>query len=1382
MFTRRSPLWSDGRALRKKNRSERPLGIESLERRIVLDAQPMLIGNFSQIGLSSAQISTMVDFNGVGYFGGNLWRTDGTDAGTYSVATANAQELTVVGNKMYFSSDLGGISDPGGRELMVSDGTTAGTYVVKDIYPGVHIVRFPNIAANSSSPSGFTSFGSYVYFAATDSSHGRELWRTDGTSDGTQLVFDIQSGSGDSNPANLRSSTDYLYFTATPSGTSPQVLYALQGSTLTALTSGINVTAVSTAVGNDLFFTTGSELWKTNGTVAGTVLVSSGYTSLSNLTVIGSSLYFVGKMGSTSNLSLFRSDGTSSGTVNIGGMNPANLTNFNGRLYFTDNDTGIGTELYRVDSTGFSTELVADINPGTASSTPSQFQVVGSTLFFSADDGIHGAELCKTDGINSPTLVRDIQVGSASSSIVKLAAVGSSLYFQANDLLHGRELWKSDGTAEGTTLVKDITPGDSSSITTGRIWATSTDKAFFYTDQTSAGIEKGLYVYNGQPGDALFLTSVRPVNISFVSGDDFYFGDSTGKLWKTDGTVAGTIVLADRGAAENYATTTLQGQTAFLVRRPDNKLQVWKTDGTVAGTQLWVDTTLTSVQWMREAGGKLFLSGYDSAAGIATGNELWVTDGSSPPTLVQDIWPGTSSGVGLNAVVYGDRLYFNASNGVSGTSVWVVDPATLTASPFFAFNSGSTSLSVASPSFAVANGKLYFNYRSNAVANPGGVWSTDGTQAGTVKVFESTSSVQSFVAAEHGIYFSTAAYNLYYTDGTLSGTRLIRDQSTGSIDYLVTFGDSALFGGNDGTRDGLWWTDGTAGGTYEIAPVAARLVMVRGGQRAFFAGNDGITGVEPWSYEPDNTAPTALAGGPYNIQEGDSLVLSASASFDADPGQTLTYSWDLNGDNDFSDAVGMTPTVSWSTLRSLGYDGNGSWNIRVRVTDSFSASSISSITSVIVSNTAPSASLSVNSASLLSGVNVVLTASDPSSVDEAAPFTFDIDWNGDDTFDETVIGLSGLSISHTYAAVGVYAIKVRAIDKDGGVSDVSQVPITVSDWQVINGDLIWHGSDANDSVAFSEVGPGQIQVQTFILAGAASTDIQVISGVTGQIHAFGGKGSDVIDASSLLLTATELRGDQGTDTVLGGHTSDLIYGDSDGGEGWSDFIDAGDGNDQVFADGSEGKQVTAVDTIFGGDGDDLISADGSEGSPDIVDAGDGNDAVDGAGGNDFLEGGNGDDIIMGGDGAEGGNDTISGGAGRDIIVGDAGLPQPVTHAGGADSLDGGTGQDIVIAGFFVPLDIDHYGRMRDEWTSSRDFTTRVANLAGNGIGPRDNQNYFLIPGTTVFNDRAASSNTAIIDTVLVVDDDTDWLLVDIDEDLIDADATDLGLDLGDFSL
>jgi ELWxxDGT repeat protein len=159
--------------------------------------------------------SSAVNFGGTLYFSAwdgtspGLWRSDGTAVGTKLVASVDAGGLAVVGDTLFFS---GGRRAQTGYELWRSDGTTAGTTLVRDIWPGRDSMGRPNEA----DPEQLTNVGGTAFFTADDGIHGRELWRSDGTTAGTMLVSDIREGSTSSIPGidDLRNLHGTLLFAA----------------------------------------------------------------------------------------------------------------------------------------------------------------------------------------------------------------------------------------------------------------------------------------------------------------------------------------------------------------------------------------------------------------------------------------------------------------------------------------------------------------------------------------------------------------------------------------------------------------------------------------------------------------------------------------------------------------------------------------------------------------------------------------------------------------------------------------------------------------------------------------------------------------------------------------------------------------------------------------------------------------------------------------------------------------------------------------------------------------------------------------------------------------------------------------------------------------
>lgn len=246
-----------------------------------------------------------------------LWRSDGTTAGTYMIKDFGLSQFVAsyympAGNNFYII-----LVTPGtGNVLWKSDGTESGTQPVKVISD------LPYGPVNNNYPS-FAALGSTLYFTGLDAAHGKELWKTDGTEDGTVLVADINAGTGSSLPASLTVFNNTLYFSAEGS----------LGKELYRYTPG----AAAPVLVSDI--------------AAGTASSSPGFLTVSNNTLV----FAANKDGSGHELWI--TDGTSENTRQLadinpsGAANPSLLTALGNDVIFSANDGTNGAELHKYDNT-----------------------------------------------------------------------------------------------------------------------------------------------------------------------------------------------------------------------------------------------------------------------------------------------------------------------------------------------------------------------------------------------------------------------------------------------------------------------------------------------------------------------------------------------------------------------------------------------------------------------------------------------------------------------------------------------------------------------------------------------------------------------------------------------------------------------------------------------------------------------------------------------------------------------------------------------------------------------------------------------------------------------------------------------------------------------
>lgn len=613
------------------------------------------IAGTSLFATTSANIDDIEVTNGSLYYtvGAELWKTDGTTSPTLvKNVGSSVSSLKNVNNTLYFVADDGTT----GLELWKSDGTTAGTVLVKDINTGT-ASSFPDLNGFVIPPA-----NTIFYFFASTTNEGKELWRTDGTSAGTYLVKDINSGANTA----LNLYGNYL-------------LGVANGNVLFFANDGVN----------------GSQLWKTDGTLANTSILK---TIAPNTPSSYNYRYIIPKIAQLDNNNLiaipiddsnstaiWKTDGTATNTQKV--LNIAepdtylgDFIKFNNKLFFSASETTNGTELWQTDGTMAGTNRFLDIYLGSGSSSPTNLYTFNNLLFFRAySSGSFTDEVWRSDGTTVGTfklinyagpsyveynnnlyfknpkgnLIRTdgtvantvaVSTFSPSSSSngtsLELAVVNNLMFFAQNTSAgtNGIELWKSDGTVAGTSIVKDINVGTA----------------------------------NASPQNLVALNN----NLYFLANDGTTYG-----LWKTDGTAANTTLIKALDIKINvtyfFGLINVNNTLFFTFNDGTNGYELWKSDGTTIGTVLVknINPNGSSMpQNFTNINNKLYFTADDGTHGT----ELWVSDGTAAGTaMLYDVNVGVGSSYPQSITWFNNSIYFIAFSATNGYQLWGFDPNTL---------------------------------------------------------------------------------------------------------------------------------------------------------------------------------------------------------------------------------------------------------------------------------------------------------------------------------------------------------------------------------------------------------------------------------------------------------------------------------------------------------------------------------------------------------------------------------------------------------------------------------------------------------------------------------------------------------------------------------
>ncbi len=604
--------------------------------------------------------------------GREWWKTDGTRAGARLVAdlvpgpgSPQLGDAIAAGGRLFFSATVGTQAST----LWCAHGTATGARLVRD----------PTVGGPTN-VGRLCAVGDCVIFSGTSPAAGAEPWLSDGTATGTYMLADLQAGAAGSEPGSfVRTDTGGVVF-LTPWWPARAAVWHTD---LTAAGTRIvvpferlwDITLARHPVGGRTLIGgrrgNVAEILETDGTPTGTrslVIpsvppVDAGATYNGVGSLAGKGLFTVGGGGRP--LDLWRSDGTEAGTERLAVLGTAAASTavwpigeLPGTRLFTTSEAS-RLELWSTDGTGVGTRRLL------AAGTECTHWGVSSARFhvFGASDSSNGVEPWVSDGTPLGTrILLDITRGVADTNLGPFATVDDrrvAFLTRGGRPVFGT-LWFTDGTAAGTRAVHSWRMvGDYVEM------LGAGGRAFLFEFDV-ARRSATLWVSDGTMGGTRIVASeVRPFGRTTTLA---FFVDSGGVVWSADGTTGAIQRVhvpqspSDRAAAgcelgNEYVFATRVWQTGTT--------RLWRTDGTEAGTRAFADVAPGFDRAEPLGRGRALLR---MASRNGGGRVLFATDGTAAGT----VHLGNVNGEVLVSAPTTEGLLVCHDDGVFGEELWVL--------------------------------------------------------------------------------------------------------------------------------------------------------------------------------------------------------------------------------------------------------------------------------------------------------------------------------------------------------------------------------------------------------------------------------------------------------------------------------------------------------------------------------------------------------------------------------------------------------------------------------------------------------------------------------------------------------------------------------------